>query len=331
MSSSIESAIPTDPEAIEYITKDLKLDDLAIPPLLAKKLYPDYISDKKKFICPTDNCGAPITCRSILLTSKNRPTFVNQSIVVNKHIEGCKHNPNYREKEDVQDTTIENFYSQINSNDTVSDLSAKKGFLSNEAPKKTTNREHVSTGDTSETTTRNVSITKGKTQTRVTNQHLKSLQDHAELYKYNPEFLLGTRYARNKIPIKYIFKTIKRNIFFNQLTSQKYASIYYGNAKLSQPENEVVIRVQFLSPIPINDQTDKAWPALIISKSYFEDEYPDILAAFEDGAEIIFEAFITLPFIFNGEYLNFSSFSENIVINPFDEELFNNFYIRTKN
>ncbi|PZL73778.1 hypothetical protein CI088_07950 [Enterococcus plantarum] len=333
MAKLIDKAIPTDEEAIKYINKELDTSGVDITAIVARKLFEKgYIKDKRNFICSTEGCKAKITCRSLPAISKNSPAFVNQSYSENEHIKECQYNPDSRDKLEPTKKKNSTQFSYSKTGDTVSDLSVKKGFLGEDSPNKIAGKVESTPeekADTHAVSRTDKNDNKNRSSKKV-NQHLKTLQDHVEVYKVDPEFLIITKKGKRQIPIKFLFRSIKRNIFFDEFTASHYTYIYYGNAKLSQPENRNVIRVMFKKPIEVEGNSKKFWPALIILKEFFEIEYPDVLEAFEQGNDISFEAFITLPFFLNGEYLNFSSFNKDMLIEPFSDELYNNFYIRTK-
>ncbi|MGX2947067.1 hypothetical protein [Enterococcus alishanensis] len=128
MPNLITSAIPTDNAAKQFLSDHPELHNhTAITPLTAQKLYEkNIITNNRNFLCPTKDCIAPITCRSISKNSLNSPTFVNQSIAINKHIESCKYHPNSPEELDKASTSSR--FKHMKTGKIISDLSISHGF-----------------------------------------------------------------------------------------------------------------------------------------------------------------------------------------------------------
>lgn len=334
MSRLITKAIPTDKEAIEYLKNNSYLhENFAISPFTARSLFDHYVLDKRNFICPTKNCSAPITCRSISKDSKNSPTFVNQSISENKHIVSCDYHPsNYNHVPSKNDSNEEKFkYSK--SEEIVSDLSSINGF----SPRKTSKTEKEPT-KTDEIEVNDITNCYTKKQnksctipTKSSKEHLKTLQDHVEMYKINPEFQITCQTSGAIIPIKFLFKPIYKNYLFENLKNRKYPSIYYGLANLKKTNNDKVLRIVFkMYKTHSNGQTYN--PSLLISKDYIQNEYTDIYDSFINKNKRSFEVYTTLPLFWKYDlketiYLNVCSFQEEIAVNPFSDELFYNIYI----
>lgn len=334
MGRLITKAIPTDKVAIEYLKNNSDLhEDFAISPFTARSLFNHYVLDKRNFICPTKNCSAPITCRSISKDSKNSPTFVNQSISENKHISYCNYHPsNYDRASSKKDSNNEKFkYSK--SGDIVSDLSITNGF----SPRKThkTKRESTRTSEIEGNTATNYytkkQIKSDAIPTKPSKEHLKTLQDHVEMYKSNPEFKITSQISGAIIPIKFLFKPIYKNYLFENLKNRKYPSIYYGLANLKETNNDKVLRIVFkMYKTHSNEQTYN--PSLLILKDYIQNEYTDVYDSFINKNKTSFEVYTTLPLFWNygvneSIYLNVCSFQEEITVNPFSDELFYNIYI----
>lgn len=331
MTHLITTAIPTDTAAIAYLkANQQKYPNLDITPFIAKELYDTYITDKRNFVCPTDNCLAPVTCRSIDPSSKNRPTFVNQSLSINKHLLTCPYHPNnYDPIVSFKDSSSESF-KHLKSGETVSTLSPIHGFQPLE---NSTATLKATTGVLSQ----NVSIKKNKVYSsntlkkdKLVRSHLKSLEEHVEMYNHNPDFVIFSKSSKHTIPIKYMFKFLKKNVLFQNLHTIKYSYIYYSHAFLSETNKPSVLRLSFKCPLLIDGLT--VYPSLIISKSHIENEYPDIYDQFITGVKTEFKVYTTLPFIketdsSNKIYINFSSFKKSANVNPFSEELFYNLYI----
>lgn len=268
-------------------------------------------------------CDAPITCRSLDPSSRNSPTFVNQSIVKNLHIKGCKYSAENLEKQSASDNQLAKKLKNIKSGKIVSDFSFSYGFFQPEIIVKTSKE----TSDESDLKTngRSKSAKKsGNSQKRDVKQHLKTLQEHVELFYYDPEFkIMG---VKREIPIKYLFKSIKRNILSNQISVLSYFSIYCGQVSISENKKKNVITVRFFDEVDISNT--KLKPSFLISKNYMEQEFPDVITEIDKGEKIYRKAFITLPFILKNKYLNFSSFNSSIEISPFSEELYANVYFK---
>lgn len=327
MSKLIENAIPTDLSAIIEIKKRGLSPKDGISSIMAKEFYPTHISNNKNFICSTSGCKAPITCKSIKPENVYSPCFVNQVLNENKHIKGCPYDPLDNLREITPKDEFSRRFNNIKSGYTVSDFSITRGFS------KVDNQNDSVRQNNSLTTTKNENKTSSSNNmstaiVRETDQHIKTLSDHVEVFKSNPDFKIKTNFSRGTIPIKYMFKPLYRNIVLDKLHDAKYPNIYYGNAKISETKEDTIVRIEFKNLIILNK--NKYRPSLIISREYFEDEFPDILSLFEEDSDTIFEAFITLPFFINGEFLNFSSFTDNKVITSTIDELFQNFYIRYK-
>ncbi|WP_165038261.1 hypothetical protein [Enterococcus sp. ZJ1622] len=339
MGNLITKAIPTDDLAIKYLKEHPYLhDNFAISPFIARELFDQYILDKRNFICPTNNCPAPITCRSISPASKNSPAFVNQSISDNKHISSCNYHPKNYDSETVSNGVTNEGFKQFKTGDTISDLPSMTGF----SPKKTSKTKNENT-EIGVTQAENKTIGTKKTHnkndkhlTKAVKQHLKTLQDHVEMYKFNPEFKIIRHTTGAIIPIKYLFKPIVANYLFENLSERKYPSIYYGKAYLDKTNNNKVLRINFISTYGKNPSikygVPQYRPSLIISREHIENEYTDIYDEFINKEKNVFEVYITLPLFWNftskdSVYLNFSSFVKPECVDPFSEELFYNIYI----
>lgn len=338
MGNLITKAIPTDDLTIKYLNEHPYLhDNFAISPFIARELFDQYILDKRNFVCPTNNCPAPITCRSISPTSKNSPAFVNQSISENKHISSCNYHPKNYDSETIRIEATEERFKQFKTGNTVSDLPSMNGFL----PKKISKtKKELSETDITEIKIKTTSAKKTihlneKCSTKPIKEHLKTLQDHVEMYKFNPEFKIMRSTTGAIIPIKYLFKSIRTNYLFENLNKRKYSSIYYGKAYLDKTNNDKVLRINFISTYgsPYNQHdTTQYRPSLIISREHIENEYTDVYDEFINKEKNIFEVYITLPLFWNfisenSVYLNFSSFMKYECVDPFSEELFYNIYI----
>ncbi|EAC3339117.1 hypothetical protein AKH82_15370, partial [Listeria monocytogenes] len=144
------------------------------------------------------------------------------------------------------------------------------------------------------------------------------------MYKHNPDFRVLTNKSEHPIPIKYMFKFLKRNVLFQNQNTLKYSYIYYCQAFLSETNNASVLRLSFKCPLTVDNLT--IYPSLIVSKAHIENEYPDIYDQFVSGIETEFEVFTTLPFLKkyvspSKIYINFSSFQESANVDPFSDEL----------
>lgn len=129
MAHLITTAIPTDEVAISFLkSNQVKYPSIDITPFVAKELYNIYIFSKRHFICPTDGCDAPVTCRSIDPSSKNKPTFVNQSLSTNKHSSNCPYHPNNYLSVVTNEAPSGESFKYLNSGEIISDLSLAHGF-----------------------------------------------------------------------------------------------------------------------------------------------------------------------------------------------------------
>ncbi|EAC5811680.1 hypothetical protein JX68_02950 [Listeria monocytogenes] len=128
MAHLITTAIPTDEVAISFLkSNQVKYPSIDITPFVAKELYNIYIFSKRHFICPTDGCDAPVTCRSIDPSSKNKPTFVNQSLSTNKHSSNCPYHPNNYLSVVTNEAPSGESFKYLNSGEIISDLSLVMG------------------------------------------------------------------------------------------------------------------------------------------------------------------------------------------------------------
>ncbi|MDT0001486.1 hypothetical protein QJV15_11440 [Listeria cossartiae subsp. cayugensis] len=331
MAHLITTAIPTDEVAISFLkSNQVKYPSIDITPFVAKELYNTYIFSKRHFICPTDGCNAPVTCRSIDPSSKNRPTFVNQSLSTNKHSSNCPYHPNNYVSVVTNEAPSGESFKYLNSGEIISDLSLAHGFqpLDNTTTTRTSSSP-VFTSPTTKKSKETTSSNSTKKEKKV-RSHLKSLENHVEMYKHNPDFGVLTNKSEHPIPIKYMFKFLKRNVLFQNQNTVKYSYIYYSQAFLSETNNASVLRLSFKCPLPVDNLT--IYPSLIVSKAHIENEYPDIYDQFVSGIETEFEVFTTLPFLKkyvspSKIYINFSSFQESANVDPFSDELFYNLYI----
>ncbi|BBM16641.1 hypothetical protein G15_0254 [Enterococcus avium] len=332
MAHLITTAIPTDNAALMFLKANpQKYPSLNITPFVAKELYnASYISDKHNFVCPTDGCSAPVTCRSIKPINKNRPTFVNQSISTNMHLSNCLYHPDNYDLLLVTNGANRDTFNNLKSGKTISDLSSNFGFqpLDNSTSSISSTTTSISSNVKKRISNSNGQNTNKKK--RIIQNHLKSLEDHVEMYKYNPDFELLTNSSKQPFPIKFMFKFLKKNSFFYDFKKRNYLYIYHSKAYLSKVKKDSVLKLSFKCPILINNKT--VFPSLIISKDHIESEYTDIYDQFIKGIKTEFDVYTTLPFLkvassSDSFYLNFSSFRKEESVNPFSEELFYNLYI----
>lgn len=339
MGHLITKAIPTEVSAIEYLKDHPTLHEgFAISPLTAKKLYGQYIHDIHDFVCPTDGCSAKVTGHSIKPEHKRSPAFITSCRVDSAHIEVCKFHPKNKDLVFSKSNNPAERFERIKTGDIVSDLSGTQGF----SPRKSVNTKKESPDkDAAETQFFSPSSSKKQDlrsprSKRPTREHLKTLQDHVEMFKYDPEFKVTRQSNGAVVPIKYLFKPISVNVLFEELVDQKYPTIYYGKAQLAATTKESVMSITFSqwprkNPFNYTDKK-KHFPSLLISKEHIMKEYPDIYSVFSKKTGYLFEVFTTLPMFWNKVsdnmlYLNISSFSESEKIDPFSDELFSNIFI----
>ncbi|WP_271400657.1 hypothetical protein [Salinicoccus roseus] len=321
-SGLIRLALPTDEEAIEYLTSIRGEDNLKVTPLMAKSLYPDKVKSNRHFTCATKGCDAPITCRSIKETHVNQPTFVNQSRVVNLHSKHCSHHPDNK-VEDRKKRPEESYAEHFDSGRTISGISRVNGFV----PLTPLKQKAVDQKQRRKTLLMPEVKKEGESREKKGVVHrLRTLQQHAELFADDPDFKVINQSAGGDIPIREMFENIRSNVFYEDMLDKEKVMIYTGRAYLSETSNDKVIAVRFKDKIEVEGQAYR--PSMIISRDYFMEEYEDIYEAFTNGNQYEFDVFTTLPFFMNGKYLNFSSYRTHEQINPFGEELYSNFYIR---
>lgn len=331
MAGLIEKAIPTDIEAIDY----LKLHgqgNLPISASYAKQLYPKYIKDKKNFICPTENCNAPVTCRSIKHDSQNSPTFQNQITSCDMHIKECPKRPNYAENSSVNNKESNKKYSLNKKDNFVSELIVGRGFVGATKAVKQNKSEQYNQNST--TNRKNSGQNRGKTsEKKDIREHLKTLQAHVEIYEFDKEIKVFSQSSKKFIPIKFMFKDISKNKLFEDAVKNKHIFIYYGRAYLKKLDNSDKIRVQFINHVSIEGEYLK--PSFFLEDSYLENEYSEIYDAFINGNSTEFTIYTTLPFIVKHvdetKYLNLSSFKSEASLFYTEEELKRNIYIANVN
>lgn len=339
MGHLITKAIPTEVSAIEYLKDHPTLHEgFAISPLTAKKIYGQYIHDIHEFVCPTDGCSAKVTGHSIKPEHKRSPAFITSCRVDSAHIEVCKFHPKNKDLVFSKSNNPAERFERIKTGDIVSDLSGTQGF----SPRKSVSTKKESPDkDATETQfylpssskKQDLRIPRSK---RPTREHLKTLQDHVEMFKYDPEFKVTRKSNGAVVPIKYLFKPISANCLFEELTDQKYPTIYYGEARLAKTQKESVISIRFKHNFRKNtlNYSDRKnyFLSLLISKEYLMKEYPDIYSVLKKRNDYLFKVYTTLPMFWNvtsdnAMYLNVSSFKKAMRVDAFTDELFSNIFI----
>lgn len=331
LENRLTKAIPTDQKALDYLK--LGKMSLAISPSLAQRLYAEkYILSNHNFVCPTDKCSAAVTCRSIALNSKNSPTFINHSRIINEHISDCPYNLSNSDAVNPSNYIADKRFNFESSDEIFSSLSPAHGFQPPEKSKSSRDVKNESDVDATNRKQKKAnSLNKSNTiKSKTAKKHLNTLKAHVELYNHDQDFLISIENYKEPIKIKSMFSPLTSNVQFRDLQTKKGVYIYYSDAFLSKTKKDKVLRLSFKSPI--NQGNGKQiYPSLIISKEYIEDEYHDIYNQFSSGKETTFKVYITLPFLKvekdDRTYINFSSFKKPETISAFEKELFYNIYI----
>ncbi len=331
MTGLIKKAIPTDESAKTYLKNEGRETE-EITPKEAKALYSEsYIKHYKNFVCSTNGCNAPITCRSLRPLSRNSPTFQDQVTSQNLHVEHCAMNPrnrkstNYSKHQTSQSRTFEP------SGKTISTLRAGKGFQNKDKdiPRKSADLLPDQNDDKESETKKRYSKTgNGNVKQHDKDYHLKTLQDYVELYKENPDYMITDEATHKKFPIKKMFRYLTFNNLFEKRNG-KYAVIFVDYAYIQDIKDDKKLRVQFMHKVKINNECSIA-PSFFIEKKHLENEYPDIYDKKVNQNKSTFKVYTTLPLRLHeagkNTYLNLASFDQGKVIPDDSIELKNNVY-----
>lgn len=322
MTEKIQVAIPTDKAALQYLQENYpELSDNAISPLLAKELHPRYITEKFNFICPTINCSAPVTCRSLSSDSVYSPSFVNQSINNDLHITGCIHSPNADTTSLASEKDSKNRFSNEHSGKLVSDMGLL--YFSKPEPKKAKSSKHLdkikeslSITETKRTTTNKENLNKEK---RKVNHHLTNLKDHVDCYTTNKYCIINSKLLKGSFPISQFFQFISDNPFDKNLKDNTFLRISFGQCWVSSIiKNKSILKVTFSNPISTLQGELQA--SFIINRNYFENEFPDLIQ-YIDSTKPVIRTYIRSPFtlvsIKEKYYLNFLISIEDIPFNTY--------------
>lgn len=319
MSAFIEYAIPTDEAAIEKIRKDH--DTNRILALDARKLYPEYITHYKNFKCI--GCGAPISCRALDSNSDIAPVFIEQSRSENLHNKDCIKNPDKMDK--INNHGMNSVNRHTNSKDDIFKTNiTKNGFR----PSKTNGGSQQGSNEHNSKSSEinvNSKISKGHANyEKSVKTNLNTLAQLVHEFYYNKNAKIKTR--TTTINISQLFRKIEQNKFYTERKKQKYCYIYHGKGFINKTKSEGILSIKFGSKIRINEKLESR-PSFKVNEEFIQKNYPDIYERFLSNENELFDIYTTLPFLQNGEYINFSSFSriEEIVCESL--EFKGNFYI----
>lgn len=342
MYKRINEAIPTEQTAINHLKME-GLTDFRISAFKAKALYNQknqVITSHLNFECPTENCNAPITCKSIKRKvntggrKQGTPTFVNQSRSVNLHKEGCPHNPELIERNIKDNEEIISKFIYENSGNVIADFDFMDEKTKNESTKssktiKNSSDENSSSNSNGRTTTSNEN---SKVKTRST--RMRKLKEFVEIYESDPNYVLHLDHSHKSIPIRYLFKRLYQNDFFDSGVYNSKKHFYFSEGKLLKTSKDNILSFHFKDWVKVDGQTYN--PSISISEEAMKNAYPDIYSSFINGEKDTFKGYITYPLIVvnvekNNElntYVNFGHRSTGNQVKAFDESLIRNFYIR---
>lgn len=306
---------------------------ISITASYAKYLYEKgYIKSHRHFKCSTQGCNAPITCRSIKPESRNSPTFQDQVTSDNLHRDDCTMNPKNRESASLNKNVSKSTREFKMSGERFSELKAGMGFQASEnheAKKSSDKLEEKNNDDTVISTRSNNNQDSSNLKQYKTNEKLKTLQDHVQIFESNPEFKIISGESQKQIPVKFMFRFITSNNIYEK-RNNKYPYIYYGNAYLQSINDKTKIRVQFINKIKLSEN-EWVCPSFFIEKKFLEEEYPNIYEQSENQNKTYFRVYTTLPLkkvvSNNSTYLNLASFDNAKTLFHTSDELKNNVYI----
>ncbi|MBC1890060.1 hypothetical protein HCA63_17015 [Listeria booriae] len=325
MCAKIMHAFPTEASAIQHLKKMLTQADKAISPITAyaaRSMYPEHISDQFHFQCPSAGCTAPVTCRSLSSQSKYKPTFVNQSVKIDLHKDGCPYSPKF-----------ENPSSAVNKKSTPKDTFEFKGKLEShlhpvlfQPPTPAATSTTTQTNDLSGTSitdgkyVRHTSTPGDRKRTKEITHHLRSMQDHVDCFTANKNSLVRNAFFSRPQPIRNFFSHVCQNEFDSALDDIPFLKIAFGSARINElPNRPELLRITFSESVRLNNHTNtRLYPSFLISRTFLENEFPDILQYIDEGRPSL-RAFIRAPFILNAiddkAYLNFDITPEALLYN----------------
>lgn len=319
MTAFIEYASPTEKAALKKIKEDYNANRILA--LDARKLYPEYITHYKNFECT--ECGAPISCRALDSNSDIAPVFIEQSRAKNLHDKNCMKNPDNMNKANSNGMNSTNRHTNSRE-DTFKTNITNKGFTSRNTngTSKQGNNEHNS--ESTEIKTSSESNKVHATTERKIKTNLNTLAQLVHEFNYDRNTIIKTRTTTMKI--SELFRSIKQNKFYTERKKQKYCNIYHGKGFINKTKIEGILSIKFGSNIQINKKIESR-PSFKVNEEFIQKNYPDIYDRFLSNGNELFDIYTTLPFLQNGEYINFSSFNKKKEIVCGSEEFKNNFYI----
>lgn len=342
MYQRINEAIPTEQTAIDHLKKE-GLTDFRLSAFKAKTLYNQenqVITSHLNFECPTENCTAPITCKSIKRKvntggrKQGTPTFVNQSRSVNLHKEGCPHNPELIERNLKDNEEIISKFTYENSGNVIADFDFMDEKTKNESTKSSKTIKNSSDENSNSNSNRRSTPSNDNTKVKARSTRMKKLKEFVEIYESDPNYILNFANSNNSIPIKFLFKRLYQNDFFDPEVKKSKKYFYFSEGKLLKTSKDNILSFHFKDWVKVDGQTYN--PSISISEEAMKKAYPDIYSSFINGEKDTFKAYITYPLIVvnverNNElktYINFGHRSTGRQVKAFDESLIRNFYIR---
>lgn len=319
MTAFIEYAIPTDEAALEKIRKDN--DTNRILALDARKLYPEYITHYKNFKCT--GCDAPISCRALDSNSDIAPVFIEQSRSENLHNKDCMKNPDKMDKINNQSRNNTNSYKN-SKEDIFKTNITKNGFTSRKINGSSQQRSNEHTSKSTKINV-NSKVNRGHANSeKKVKTNLNTLSQLVHEFYYNPNAIIKTR--TTTIKISQLFRRIEQNKFYTERKKQKYCYIHHGKGFINKTKVEGILSIKFGSKIRINEKIESR-PSFKVNEEFIQKNYPDIYDRFLSNENELFDIYTTLPFLQNGEYINFSSFNKKEEIICESVEFKDNFYI----
>lgn len=335
MCAQITKAMPTDDLAISYLKEHLSIGEKEISPISAEKaktLYPSYITDKFNFQCPTLECTAPITCRSISKNSCYRPTFINRHIQEDHHINGCIYSPMHESSIHLA-STIENERKQVYTSTEELESHLPIHFFKEQKLTAKTISLPPSTPIENGHSSTSRSITLEPKDREAHNKeiihHLYTMQDHVECFLENRNKLISNSFFDKPTPIKNFFTHICQNDFFDDLSPHNFLKIAFGSAHITSHKTMATLLViTFKESVDTRNGSKKRLsPSFLISRSVIESDFPDLLQYIDQiksPIRVFIRASFFLKKVGKEKYLNFAITStdlpHNIYFHPYREE-----------
>lgn len=278
--------------SIEKIRKENPLID----PSKAQQLFSEGKIGKKDFICATDGCSAPITCRQIDKPNSTA-SFVEGRRKKNLHIANCTFK--YRETKKTSDkTSVDPSFSVDFSDSYVGNSPRDKfvqglgsSFSSAENPK----TETVSDQEGNDTSTENTQTNKKNKDTNLPEKtyrkRLSTIERAVFLYENDQNLIIEDWFLGSHIPIRKYFRHIKTNHFQERIKDS--VPIYYDRAFIVNTESSDY-RINFSSRINIDGELYR--PHFYVPKEFVHAFFPFLLKRVENNPTKPFRAYIRSRF-----------------------------------